>query len=718
MAGRLDLGFDDRGFGCAGACPTATATAAATAVTRCRPVFEERTGTTTGFQNTYNLKYMALKECRCGDVTNPQCPADNQGSMVTTGNRTTVSNICEAAANVPVDHPRVVDFCRRSTGLANVTAAISVKLASCSVFPCLVDGKNFSCFRVLHTICCPAPVRDIKDGECPPENVDFKATEFTMLQDSRQVLAPGGGRVAAAGDLPPLILVGAPFGDRVLLSVELGLKTTVDALTAERLAQVIGGRGSKVTVTPSLWGQESFVPDKTRRAEAVQQKRDESLVIDAQAASVRSDFYVVKTPDAQQAVQQDFGKITVSTLGQASSAGNPDSITRSRSGEAVVTSGAPASLRVNLYVSNDTKLDDTDQLVIGGFAEISLPCRTNASALVRFPSDAYLATYPSGKPTQTCATMDGYLFALDADGSVFAGPIAVSLASPACASAPVGECVDPDSASGLLASVRTSNSATGSVADPKLGVYRTTIADRCQTDTILLEQTCNASGFIVAVPFDCRETKGFCDSRRCRSCFDSDSTAKFPLLETGYVRTADSKEADYCSDSDTLVEFSCNADDNPTATKVSCSSLAPNLICQQGRCVAPAGDMCVDSDGGLLSSLAGVASLGSVALEDRCDPANSKVVLEAVCGEKGPMYVTVSCPTRPVSVCSEGRCTVLTKRRDSSEVAWAEAFPTGLCGCGSRFPPDAAGSYFSLNNGATILSEAQLEGLTRAELGV
>ena len=52
-----------------------------------------------------------------------------------------------------------------------------------------------------------------------------------------------------------------------------------------------------------------------------------------------------------------------------------------------------------------------------------------------------------------------------------------------------------------------------------------------------------------------------------------------------------------------------------------------------------------------------------------------------------------------------------------STVTFEDAFPKGYCGCGPKFPESAKGSYFSIGKTGPALLEAQLEGLTRTELG-
>ena len=54
--------------------------------------------------------------------------------------------------------------------------------------------------------------------------------------------------------------------------------------------------------------------------------------------------------------------------------------------------------------------------------------------------------------------------------------------------------------------------------------------------------------------------------------------------------------------------------------------------------------------------------------------------------------------------------------RPRRDVADADAFPSGFCGCWPTFAAGGAGSHFSLGDGATVLSQTQLEGLTRLDL--
>jgi len=122
---------------------------------------------------------------------------------------------------------------------------------------------------------------------------------------------------------------------------------------------------------------------------------------------------------------------------------------------------------------------------------------------------------------------------------------------------------------------------------------------------------------------------------------------------------------------------------------------------------------------------------------DACVEEGGTTVSEAVClpqkdGTLVAARVNVQCPKG--TVCKAGACVLSRttlfgglggliklppgrRRRSSTPVTWAEAFPDGICGCGSKFPKAAEGSYFSLDNGATPLSEAKLEGLTREEVG-
>ena len=142
--------------------------------------------------------------------------------------------------------------------------------------------------------------------------------------------------------------------------------------------------------------------------------------------------------------------------------------------------------------------------------------------------------------------------------------------------------------------------------------------------------------------------------------------------------------------------------------------------CREGRCVSlkPQGAVCFDSDGGKNADVAGYVEFEGSKLVDECatTATGETLVKEAVCTSDGrASWVQLGCIKG--YQCVRGRCTAVARRRRAG-VDFDDAFPEGFCGCGPKFPPDAQGSYFSLNNGATNLSESELEGLTRAQLGV
>jgi cysteine-rich repeat protein len=187
---------------------------------------------------------------------------------------------------------------------------------------------------------------------------------------------------------------------------------------------------------------------------------------------------------------------------------------------------------------------------------------------------------------------------------------------------------------------------------------------------------------------------------------------------------------DYCIDSNTVMEFYC--------TKAGIAGepfkCGDGTTCYKGACQS-----CIDRDGYDLSVashaflpsseeiLADVCAIegGSYILEATCDKGGKPTQIKAVC-PRGQLCYSGACrqeaPPRkaPIGDAEVERTDPSRRRRGASSggsTAFSEGFPTGICGCGSVFPDDAKGSYFSLDNGGTVLSEADLEGLTRAEIG-
>lgn len=211
-------------------------------------------------------------------------------------------------------------------------------------------------------------------------------------------------------------------------------------------------------------------------------------------------------------------------------------------------------------------------------------------------------------------------------------------------------------------------------------------------------------------------------------CVDSDKGAN-PLITgstKGAYRDPTSKEisiaslTDHCISSVMVREYFCdNAGVN--SKDIACER---GTSCYEGSCTS-----CIDTDHGEDLGVAGAAyTPGSDDyLRDYCGK-DTSTIFEAKCNFHGsPKMVERECPkgTRCLSgACLRDTCQgCLSDDRSGSRERRAvslfdQAFPNGTCGCGSVFPKDAEGSFFTYGpSPGSPLLESELQGMDRAQVG-
>ena len=317
-----------------------------------------------------------------------------------------------------------------------------------------------------------------------------------------------------------------------------------------------------------------------------------------------------------------------------------------------------ADLEVFVSASADL-LDGSATAVVGTRESVQVPAVQDERATVKFFRKAYIPERAFGSVPEGCSSVDMFmgviLTSTAPDGlpirKVFTKPIRFRLMSRACIYNARPLCYDSDAHlrdQHLQAGYVTGTSKDGGLARRIIVDGR---PDECIDRLTLLEQVCDpASGFASSVTVAC--PKGmFCQDARCQPCFDSDG---FDVHVTGYVL--------YQSDGVTR--------------KITDECTPEGLLLEAG---------CPRAGGGITRSV----------------PALSDVISDAFPGEFSVQRTR--CP--PGEACQAGRCVAtrqdfsdrvkdLPSRRRRSGVTFAEAFPEGICGCGTKFPAAANGSYF------------------------
>jgi len=128
------------------------------------------------------------------------------------------------------------------------------------------------------------------------------------------------------------------------------------------------------------------------------------------------------------------------------------------------------------------------------------------------------------------------------------------------------------------------------------------------------------------------------------NCTDSDDGLN--IVERGTTVNFTDSETDYCSDTDTLIEYTCGVMGHIDYNPITCP--APNSTCYLGECVG-----CTDSDGGQVFHVKGSTSNGTFFGNDYC--LDSDTVMEYYCVGEHVGWMPEDC-TAPNSTCFDGEC--------------------------------------------------------------
>ena len=667
----------------------------------CRPQFEELPRDDDIVTYVPPVRYR-LKACLCrpaDDDGKDTCPAESQFKY--TSVISPVANACDIAADVSPTASQFRAYCGAALGVKDEVTPLSVTLAQCEPTYCDTSapatnaGDRKICgYRVTHLLCCPAlgPEEDIATPRVDPSVAVLRDTNDRLRQlaqvDVRGVELLPEPTCACCGPTTtdngqPIVEMNARMGAQLrglaaIATTELEQDTPLGGQTFDSPDQ-------EPKFTPTYYGDD-VDKSRERRAEGNNDANWKVVALgigsalDVQGGSFESGK--LRTSAATERALRDASSLFDTVYEPKNSTGRHGicfmgsercTPQRSRQNQPSADDGVTLTAQYQMFARVGEEGDSIP--LPNGLAAASVPFRARAAPIM-FQEDMYLpsallADLSQAEATTTCKEV----------------PVTLSLRQTNLKYGPAGR-------------------DTGR----EFTVLARTIGCR--------QELCTEAG-------------------KC-----SDPDADEPLAErttvSGLQNDADGRpqpvqRTDYCASDDVVVEYAC-ADNRVVAKKTSCPE---GGVCDAGACKT-----CIDPDG----ASATVASYAydvrdGKRLRDTCVKEGDSLVLEAVCEGAFLRQVERECPkgTR----CFSGACreapppdkaptgdssderdsgvdSPRRRRRDASSggpTAFAEGFPTGICGCGSVFPDDAKGSYFSLDNGGTVLSEADLEGLTREEIG-
>lgn len=182
-------------------------------------------------------------------------------------------------------------------------------------------------------------------------------------------------------------------------------------------------------------------------------------------------------------------------------------------------------------------------------------------------------------------------------------------------------CFDSDAGDGIL---ERGTATTGGGA----------FTDYCENGSAVHEYWCDGNSVKESVKACSADYA--CNDGKCvyQNCLDSDAGKDIGVA--GQVSKGGSVSKDACVDTNTVMEYYCEAND-AVGIGMECQS---DEICSEGRCVEAG---CVDSDGGNAPMVLGAVSVGAVSRQDECT--DDTTLKEYRCNGGDFTYSAVDCFT-------------------------------------------------------------------------
>lgn len=169
--------------------------------------------------------------------------------------------------------------------------------------------------------------------------------------------------------------------------------------------------------------------------------------------------------------------------------------------------------------------------------------------------------------------------------------------------------------------------------------------DRCDGTANVIEYVCGTTNDVLLASLACPAGKT-CSDGACVQPACSDTDGGNDIYERGSMSYTSSTYTDYCTDTNTVMEYSCDTLPDVLGRATSCGS---GYSCTNGACVAL---ICTDSDGGRDKDTFGRTALGSTSYDDWCY--DNRTVNEYYCDGSRISEVRQVCDGS--DVCLGGEC--------------------------------------------------------------